>query len=77
MNESRALVDADTCCGVMVGILKYTPFGTLILKKFSNSVISASNVSLSLLPKYQIGKKTTTSVLKQYFQKMYTVRHLR
>ena len=49
--ESNAIIKEDTCSGVIVGILKYISFSTLLFTKFVSSVISASRRSLYLLPK--------------------------
>ena len=40
-----------TCSRVTAGIFKYISFGTLLLRKFASSVISASRHAVSLLPK--------------------------
>ena len=69
-------MNVDTFTGVMFGILKYTSFGTLLLTKVSDSVISVSNVILLLLPTISEIEENTHSILKQYLQTMYIVRDL-
>ena len=49
--ESKAILDADTCCGVILGILKYISFGTLSFTKFVRFVKSGSKLSRLSMPK--------------------------
>ena len=43
--ESKAIIEADTCSGVILGIWKYIPFGTLSFTKFVKRVKSRSKLS--------------------------------
>ena len=43
--ESKAIIEADTCSGVILGIWKYIPFGTLSFTKFVKCVKSRSKLS--------------------------------
>ena len=43
--ESKAIIEADTCSGVILGIWKYIPFGTFSFTKFVNRVKSRSKLS--------------------------------
>ena len=45
--ESKAIIDADTCSGVILGILKYISFGTLSFTKFVRFVKSGSKFFLT------------------------------
>ena len=49
--ESKAIIDADTCSGVILGILKYILFGTLSFMKFVRFVKSGSKLSRLSMPK--------------------------
>ena len=49
--ESNVLMNVETCSGVIYGILKYTSLGTLLFVKFSSSLRSDIEASVSLLLK--------------------------
>ena len=49
--ESKAIIEADTCSGVILGIWKYIPFGTLSFTKFVKCVKSGSKLSRLSMPK--------------------------
>ena len=70
--ESKAIIEADTCSGVILGIWKYIPFGTLSFTKFVKCVKSGSKLSRLSMPKIsEIDEKYSFSLVETFSEDVY------
>ena len=70
--ESKAIIEADTCSGVILGIWKYIPFGTLSFTNIVKCVKSGSKLSRLSMPKIsEIDEKYSFSLVETFSEDVY------
>ena len=71
--ESKAIIEADTCSGVILVIWKYIPFETLSFTKFVKCIKSGSKLSRLSMPKIsEIDEKYSFSLVATFSEDVYS-----